>query len=150
MTVVSELASHTGYLLRTVSNAVSQEFARRVTSQGVTVAEWAMLRSLYDCDGMAPSALAQKMSMTKGAISKLADRLLEKGLIERVGSPDDKRRLSLSLSTAGREQVPLLADLADENDAAFFGILTPAEQGRLRDVLRALIDKHQLSAMPID
>ena len=150
MVVVSRLASHTGYLLRTVSNAVSQEFTRKVASQGVTVAEWVMLRSLYDCDAMAPSALAHKMSMTKGAISKLADRLVVKGLIERAGNPDDKRGLSLSLSTTGRKRVPLLANLADENDAAFFAVLTPAAQDRLRDALRALIDKHQLSAAPID
>jgi DNA-binding MarR family transcriptional regulator len=133
-----------------VSNAVSREFARKVAGEGVTVAEWVMLRSLYDSDAISPSALARKMGMTRGAISKLAERLLEKGLIERAGNPDDRRGHSLSLSAAGLRKVPLLAGLADENDVAFFAVLSAEEQDGLRGLLRALIDKHGLSAMPVD
>jgi hypothetical protein len=44
----------------------------------------------------------------------------------------------------------LLAGLADENDVAFFAVLSAEEQDGLRDLLRALIDKHGLSAMPVD
>jgi DNA-binding MarR family transcriptional regulator len=150
MSVVSDLTAHTGYLLRMVSNAVSREFARKVAGEGVTVAEWVMLRSLYDSDAISPSVLAQKMGMTKGAISKLAERLLEKGLIERAGNPDDRRGHSLSLSAAGLRKVPLLAGLADENDVAFFAVLSAEEQDGQRGLLRALIDKHGLSAMPVD
>ena len=80
MPPASDLTAHTGYWLRMVSNAVSQDFARKVADEGVTVAEWSFMRALYDADAMAPSALAEKMGMTKGAISKLADRLLGKGL----------------------------------------------------------------------
>ena len=109
-----------------------------------------MLRSLYGNDAIAPTALADRMGMTKGAISKLAGRLLEKGLIERDGNPDDKRGHSLSLSIAGAEKVPVLARLADENDAAFFGVLSGEAHENLRGLLHALIDKHGLSAMPVD
>ncbi|WP_244540261.1 MarR family winged helix-turn-helix transcriptional regulator [Kaistia soli] len=133
-----------------VSNAVSQEFARSVAGEGVTVAEWVMLRALYGGDAIAPSALARKMGMTKGAISKLADRLLEKGLIVRVGNAEDKRAHTLSVSDAGAEKVPLLARLADENDAAFFATLGRQDHERFRGLLRALIDKHGLATIPVD
>ena len=150
MAEVSDLASHTGYLLRMVSNAVSHEFARRVATEGVTVAEWVMLRALYGNEAIPPSALAARMAMTKGAISKLADRLLEKSLIERTGNPADRRGHSLSLSATGTAKVPVLAELADANDAAFFAVLDDADRARLRGVLQALIDRHGLSATPID
>lgn len=150
MPAVSDLTAHTGYLLRMVSNVVSQEFARKVVGEGVTVAEWVMLRSLYGSDAIAPSALARKMGMTKGAISKLADRLLEKGLIERTGNTEDKRGHSLSLSAAGAKEVPVLARLADKNDAAFFTVLSHEDRDRLRGLLQALIDRHGLSAVPVD
>jgi DNA-binding MarR family transcriptional regulator len=150
MTRVSDLTVHTGYWLRMVSNAVSQEFARSVAFEGVTVAEWVMLRSLYGGKAVAPSALARKMGMTRGAISKLADRLLDKGLIERADNPDDKRGHTLSVSAAGAKKVPALAHLADENDAAFFAVLSGEEQQELRALLRTLIDKHGLSTMPVD
>ena len=150
MAEVSDLAAHPGYLLRMVSNAVSQEFARKVAGEDVTVAEWAVLRTLYGSQPMAPSALALTMGMTRGAISKLADRLLEKGLIARTANPDDKRAHSLSLSAAGAKKVPVLARLADENDAAFFAVLSGEKHDELRSLLHALINKHGLSVMPVD
>ena len=150
MVPISDLAAHTGYLLRMVSNAVSQEFARKVAGEGVTMSEWVMLRSLLDDQVTAPSALARKMGMTKGAISKLADRLLDKGLIERTENPSDKRAHGLSLSSLGAQKVPVLAALADANDAAFFTALDAEEHERLRDLLDRLIQQHGLTAMPVD
>jgi DNA-binding MarR family transcriptional regulator len=150
VTAIPDLSAHIGYLLRMISNAVSHEFARGVATEGITVAEWSVLRSLYGAGEVAPSALARKMGMTKGAISKLADRLAEKGLIERAANPDDKRAHCLSLSVRGNEKVPVLAALADQNDAAFFAVLTGEEQQRLRRLLHTLIDKHGLSGVPID
>lgn len=53
---------------------MSHAFSRKVQARGVTVAEWVVLRELYDGDSM-PSALAERLGLTRGAISKLADRL---------------------------------------------------------------------------
>jgi hypothetical protein len=50
-----------------VSNAVSQGFARKLAAEDVTVAEW---------------------GLTRGAITKLAERLVAKGLVERHGLRD--------------------------------------------------------------
>jgi DNA-binding MarR family transcriptional regulator len=151
MTDAASLTAHTGYWLRMVSNAVSQEFARRVADEGVTVAEWSFLRTLYDdAEGVAPSALAARMGMTRGAISKLADRLVEKRLVARTDSPDDGRAHSLSLTQAGRAKVPVLAALADRNDAAFFGVLTPEEHATLLRTLQALAERRGIRTTPVD
>ncbi|MFC4171348.1 MarR family winged helix-turn-helix transcriptional regulator [Microvirga sp. GCM10011540] len=133
-----------------VSNAVSQEFARKVTTEGVTVAEWSFMRALYDEEAVAPSVLAEKMGMTKGAISKLADRLLAKGLVARIESEQDKRAHSLLLSAEGRAKVPVLASLADENDAEYFGVLTMDEREALDRTLKALAARRGLRNIPAD
>lgn len=146
----SNLDSHLGYWLRMVSNAVSQSFARKVEREGVTVAEWVFMRALYDVERVAPSQLAEVMGMTKGAISKLADRLLEKSLIERQANPDDKRAHTLALKAAGQALVPRLAILADENDAQFFGALTPDEHRQLAQLLRKIAHERELTDVPID
>lgn len=150
MSPISDLADHMGYWLRMVSNAVSQDFARRLAAQDVTVSEWAALRMLYGCETMSPSLLAAKMGMTKGGISKLADRLLEKRLIERIDDCADRRAHHLSLTGAGREKVPILAALADSNDAEHFGALPPAEHAALRHILALLVERHGLSGIPLD
>lgn len=146
----SRLDSHLGYWMRMVSNAVSQSFARRVEAEGVTVAEWVFLRALHDVESMAPSRLADELGMTRGAISKLADRLLEKRLIERAANPDDKRAHTVALNAAGRALVPRLAKLADRNDVAFFGALTTDERRRLAQLLMKVAQGQKLSRVPID
>lgn len=150
MPSISGLTDHDGYWLRVVSNAVSHDFARKVAGEGVTVAEWAVLRVLYDVDQMVPSSLAQELRMTKGAISKLADRLLEKKLIKRTESREDLRMHSLSLSKAGRQKVPVLAKLADDNDAEYFGVLTTEERDALSRILNTLVERRGLSNVPVD
>jgi DNA-binding MarR family transcriptional regulator len=150
MIEASDLTAHIGYWLRMVSNAVSQDFARKVAGEGVTVAEWTFLRALYDTEAMAPSALADRMGMTRGAISKLADRLVEKGLIDRVDNLDDRRAHTLSLIAAGRAKVPVLAALADSNDAEYFSVLSAEERSTLDRLLKALAEKRGLKTVPVD
>ncbi len=146
----SKLTDHTGYWMRMVSNAVSQEFARKVAGKDVTVAEWSFMRALYDSEPMPPSILAEKMGMTKGAISKLAERLLAKGLVARKESKEDKRAHSLSLTSEGRDKIPVLAALADENDAEFFSTLTTEEHETLNRILKLLAERRGLNATPVD
>src|SRR6185437_4551810 len=119
-TAPSGLQDHLGYWLRYVSNQVSHSFSLKLAARDVTVAEWVVLRELYDTDAMAPSALADKLGMTRGAISKLADRLLAKSLLTRGSGEKDRRFQALALSDAGRTLVPELSGLADANDAEFF------------------------------
>jgi DNA-binding MarR family transcriptional regulator len=99
---VSALDAHLGYWLRFVSNHVSHAFSLRLAERGVTVAEWVVLRELYDANAAIPSALAGKIGMTRGAISKLADRLVAKSLIERTANGEDRRYQSLALTRGGR------------------------------------------------
>jgi DNA-binding MarR family transcriptional regulator len=146
----SDLESHLGYWLRIVSNAVSRGFARQVEAEGVTVAEWVFLRVLYDSGPIAPSQLAERMAMTRGAVSKLAERLVDKGLVERRPNPGDGRAHTLVLMPSGRNLVPRLAALADGNDAAFFAALAPPERQQLEQILRKIVRERALTDIPID
>ena len=99
-TELSSLESHLGYWIRSVSNHVSHAFALKLAAVGVTVAEWVVLRELYDSEN-APSALADRLGMTRGAISKLADRLIAKDMIVRRATAGDRRFQSLALTRQG-------------------------------------------------
>jgi DNA-binding MarR family transcriptional regulator len=145
---VSPLEAHLGYWLRFVSNHVSHAFSLKLASRDVTVAEWVVLRELYEQD-LAPSALAERLGMTRGAISKLADRLEAKALIERKADQNDGRYQSLGLTKAGRGLVPELSGLADQNDAEFFAHLTPAERGRLEHILKDIVRRQGLRTVLI-
>jgi DNA-binding MarR family transcriptional regulator len=147
---VSRLEDHLGYWLRYVSNQVSHAFSLKVATRDVTVAEWVLLRELYDHDAMAPSALADRLGMTRGAISKLADRLLAKALLTRVSGKKDRRYQALALTAEGRALVPELSALADQNDTEFFGHLAPQERATIECLMRDIVRRLGLRTTPID
>jgi DNA-binding MarR family transcriptional regulator len=146
----SDLTAHLGYWLRYVSNHVSQAFARKVEAHGVTVAEWVLMRQLLGEEALAPSRLAGRMGMTRGAVSKLADRLIAKSLLVRTADPQDGRAQTLSLTRAGRSMVPKLAALADANDSEFFDHLAAKERSALLRTLREIVEKRGLKSLPVD
>lgn len=146
----SPLTAHLGYWLRYVSNHVSQAFARKVEAHGVTVAECVLMRQLLEVEALAPSRLAERMGMTRGAITKLAARLIVKSLLARAADPEDGRAQTLALTTAGRALVPKLAALADANDAEFFDHLTSKDRAALLRVLRGIVEKRGLQSLPVD
>lgn len=146
----SDLTAHLGFWLRAVSNHVSHAFAGKLAIKGVTVAEWVMMRALYGKDPIPPSRVAKEMGMTRGAITKLADRLINKSLIIRKADSDDGRGQTLALTSRGGSLVPELAALADQNDAEFFGDLTKAERETLERLLKRLVEDGHMSAMPTE
>jgi len=149
-TDVSALEVHLGYWLRFVSNHVSQAFARRLVASGVTVAEWVMLREMFDVAELAPSELAERTGLTRGAVSKLVERLVEKKLMRRDAADDDGRSQRVALTGAGRRIVPKLAATADENDEEFFSALSKAEREALRALMKKLVRANGLHAKPTE
>ncbi len=147
---VSELEAHLGYWLRAVSNHVSHAFKMKVEGHGVTVAEWVVLRALFRRDGVKPSELATTLGLTRGAISKLVDRLASKELVSVQSDVRDGRAQLVTLKASGRRLVPELAALADENDAAAFGHLEPAQRAALLAMLKSVVEHLGLRGAPVD
>jgi DNA-binding MarR family transcriptional regulator len=146
---VSDLRSHTGFWLRFVSNHVSHSFARKLVGSGVTVAEWVVLREMFDASATSPSALAAATGLTRGAISKLIERLVQKDLVSRAEAADDRRFQDVRLTLAGRTMVPKLAALADQNDHEFFSQLPVGERERLVATLKKLVVTNKLKQIPM-
>lgn len=145
----SALHSHLGYWLRFVSNQVSQSFSDKLRAQDVSVAEWVVMRELYDGE-RAPSALAERIAITRGAVTKIADRLIAKTLVTRTASREDARSQMLALTRQGRALVPKLAAIADRNDAEFFGHLSARERSTIEDAMKDIVRRLGLKQSPVD
>jgi DNA-binding MarR family transcriptional regulator len=145
---VSELKKHVGFWLRFVSNHVSYAFAAKLERTGVTVAEWVILREMYGTESSSPSTIAVRTGLTRGAVSKLVDRLFAKELVTREDRTDDRRYQSIALTTTGRRLVPKLAALADENDEEFFSSLSAKEREALVATLKKLVKAEELQKVP--
>ena len=144
------LESHLGYWLRQVSNHVSDAFARDLQTRRISGGEWVALRQLYDHEDITSGELSALLGMTRGAISKILDKLESKGLVARITRSEDKRSQALALTLKGKQLLPELAELADMNDAEYFGCLDAEEQAQLRGLLQELAQVHQWHDVPIN
>jgi hypothetical protein len=91
---VGSIKAHLGYWLRFVLNQVSHAFSRKFAAGDATVAERVIFREVFENDGM----LADKLGMIRGAISKLADRLVAKELAAQTLDQHDRRYQALALA----------------------------------------------------
>ena len=137
------LETHLGYWIRHVSNHVSTEFARALQARQVSVAEWVALSRIHDRPNITPSELADTLGMTRGAISKVLDKLEAKKWITSQTTPGDQRVQQLSHTADGSAALPALAEIADRNEE-FFSCLTGKEQTQLRAILLKLAAAHEL------
>jgi hypothetical protein len=99
--IPSPLEKHLGHWLRCLSNFVSHSFAERLAGQDISVAQWVVLRTLYDNDGITLNEAAGQVGVDKSSLSRMVERLVQKGLAIR-GEGDDRRSVGLTLTAAGR------------------------------------------------
>jgi len=147
---VSELQAHVGFWLRFVSNHVSHAFARKLLATGVTVAEWVVMREMFDDKETSPGVLAERIGMTRGGVSKLVDRLVSRKFVTRRERSDDRRFQAIALTPAGRRLTPQLAALADRNDEEFFHPLSARERAALIATMKKLVEAHGLQTLPTE
>jgi DNA-binding MarR family transcriptional regulator len=136
--VPSNLDEHLGYWLRCLSNFVSHSFAERLARQDISVAQWVVLRTLYDSSGVTLNEAAAQVGVDKSSLSRMVERLVQKKLVNRAEG-DDRRSVGLALTPAGKKMVPQLAQLADENDVAFFKTLAPKQRSEFLATIKQLL-----------
>jgi MarR family transcriptional regulator, organic hydroperoxide resistance regulator len=132
-----------GYWLRRLSDEVHLSFERKLAAHGVTVAQWNVLVTLYRGEGATVAEVARFIETDAAAVSRLVDRLAEKGLVTRSADPASRRRVLLTLTLPATELVPRLVDLADENDGTFFATLTGTQRAELAGLLQSLTARAQ-------
>lgn len=80
------------------SNALCQNLLGR---HGITLAQWVVLSGLWQKDGLTVRELAEYTGNDLPATSRILDRMEEKGLLDRVAHPDDRRAVLVRLSGTG-------------------------------------------------
>ena len=129
------------YLLARASTLVSGQFHTRLKPHGIDVAEWRILTTLSDGDGLTVGQLAEIVLFQQPTLTKIADRMEALGLVERQRDSKDRRIVRVFIKPAGREKVAGLMDDARRHEAEVLSDYTAAESAALKDMLRTLIDR---------
>ena len=99
-----------------------------------------ILMKLHEAGPLPQSALVEVALEDGPNVSRLVDRLVKAGLVERQENPDDRRARVLDLGEEGREVARrIVKELPAGRELIFEGI-TSAEIESLRSILRRLND----------
>ena len=98
--------------------------------------------------GLRMTAISQRMMVTGGNITRIADQLLAEGLITRSVAPGDRRASIVKLSAAGRRAFAEMARRHQEWIVEMFAGLSETERTQLHALLAKL--KRHLNAVESD
>jgi len=136
----SNLEDHLGYWLRCLSNYIHHSFASLLAEHDISVAQWVVLRTLYDKQNISLNEAARLVGVDNSSLSRMIERLVQKNLVSRTNIDKDRRSVQLSLTSTGKALVPKLAQLADKNDESFFQILSTQKRQELLDTIKQLLE----------
>lgn len=114
-----------------VGNAV---VARLLEPHGLTLAQWAVLSSLWRNGPLGVNELARLTGNAAPAVSRLVDRMVRAGLLDRQTDPADRRAVKIGL-TARTEAMRPLATIWQEVNAVLLAGLDEGEAERLFELL---------------
>lgn len=88
---------------------------------------------------LSPGTLVAQTLVTSGTMTNRIDRLAERGLVERLPAPADRRGVLVRLTAAGRERVDgALEDLL-RVESELLAVLGPDDRTTLADLLRVVV-----------
>jgi DNA-binding MarR family transcriptional regulator len=130
--------------LLTCTTLIEGEVRRRLRDEfGVTLPRFDLMAQLDKApNGMTLGELSQRMMVSNGNVTGLAERLVEQGLLDRRPSPTDRRAQIVSLTADGRRTFRAMARTHEDWIAQIFVGLDVAEI----DQLMALLAKTKASA----
>lgn len=113
-------------------------------SGGGYVAMMTLLSRTDNC--INPSDICQLTGETRSNMTRITDELVKKGLIKRISSEEDRRRIDLSLTEAGIELLRIVVPIIREGNSKVFSIFSPetkanfeAEMLKLKNSLESFL-----------
>lgn len=74
-----------------------------ICCHGVSVSQCYLLEELSRHGKASPSELAEVLCITGSTVTRLVDQLVDKGHVERIEDPDDRRVRRVALTASGRQ-----------------------------------------------
>lgn len=129
-----------GYLIARVRCLLATNLDRALAEFDMTHAQFGIFRKLLDSpNAMTAGDLAREWNYDTGAMTRMLDRLEEKGFIARTRSQADRRVVHIELSDKGRALADRMSGVAIEALNHHLRNFSPAEVEQLKAFLRRMI-----------
>ncbi len=134
--VVADIIALVGEALSEIKCIGSERMART----GLSMTHWHVLLLLARHGEMSMSRLAEAQQISLSNATGLVDRLVERGLVERFGDPDDRRVVLVRVSAEGRELLQKVDLLREDFIRRVVSQLDATRLKRLHAALRDVRD----------
>lgn len=132
-----------GQLLFVAQQAAQTLATERLEPLGLSPRAWGVLSTLAESGPMTQIELATALAIDRTAMVYLLDELEERGLVERVRNPEDRRSFLIHLTAQGEQtQRKAAAGLAGATETLLKPLDT-AERRQLVDLLARIADHWQ-------
>ena len=132
------LDSQLCFALYTAAIAVNRTYKPMLDALGLTYPQYLVLSTLWEKDGLAVSAIADRLALEPSTITPLVKRLESAGFVTRERNPRDERQVIVRLTDKSRplyDKTACLTDTLLERSG-----LTPEKLTKLNARVRKLRD----------
>lgn len=127
------------YRLSFASNLVSGRIAAAYEALfGISIPEWRIIAWVAERRGITQQEICANTRMDKVTISRAAISLTQRGLLDRLPNPDDRRSHRLALSAQGEQLYATIAPKALELEERIFAGFDEAEVASFVTMLRRI------------
>lgn len=131
------------YLLARASHLISSEFHHELRRRGVGVPVWRVLASLVGSPGgETVTGLAEVCLLQQPTMTKLLDRMVRDGLVQRSQDARDRRVVRVELTSAGDALATELVAAAKQHEASVLARYPEPEAAALKDLMRGILSRH--------
>jgi DNA-binding MarR family transcriptional regulator len=128
-----------GFLMKVAAESMSRELDTRMEALGLTDAQWRPLLLLSQREAQTAAQLARQAACDSGALTRMLDRLEDKGFVRRVRSTDDRRVQNLELTPEGRRAAAVVPRVICEVLNAHLADLSHTEVDQLKGLLQRVV-----------
>jgi DNA-binding MarR family transcriptional regulator len=132
-----------GHLISRARTSLLSSLDTELGPLGMTGAQFTVLKNLADGPGETAADLSRMMHYDTGSMTRLLDRLEEKGFVRRERCTNDRRVVYLRMTSAGRAHLPRLRIAALRVLDAHLAGFTAGEVDNLRQYLGRMIENGQ-------
>ncbi len=125
-----------GYLVKRAHSLMLDIMEPVIEQRGFSFVQYVVMSSLRDGIAMNPKVICSQFRHDSGALTRIIDQLAERGLLERVRRDNDRRKVELQLTPAGRETIESLIPLVV---AKLNEVLTDFSKAEVQELLRLLV-----------
>ena len=130
-------------LLAQASHLISSEFHKVARQHGFSVSEWRVMASLAGGEAISIGRLAQIAVTKQPTVTRMLDRMSQKGHVERLPHDSDRRITLVRITEAGERTVGQLMELAREHEHRVLEPFGHESAEALKSTLRRMIELHE-------